>query len=91
MRWDLSLNYGNGSINRVQNGKTTIWKFMNLSVNVCGEHLHENENEAKQKLHLCGSMLQTAWPGRGYSQCFHNTKRKAETEERYTVMGKTII
>ena len=56
-----------------------------------GEHLQENEKEGKQKLYLCGSMLQTAPPDRCYSQCFHNAKHKIETEVRYTVMEKTII
>ena len=36
-------------------------------------------------------MLQTAWQPEALASCFYNTKCKTETEERNTVMGKTII
>ena len=36
-------------------------------------------------------MLQTAWQPEVIASCFYNTKCKIETEERTTVMGKTII
>lgn len=38
-----------------------------------------------------GSMLQTSWSDRRCTQSFHNAKHYIETEEKYTVMGKTSI